>query len=125
MDDAEQQPIEKQLRARLAKPRYLGIFSLPSAYVVHVDGPFEVAGQGQERCPSVARAETAYEGRPGIVEGEKVRCEMPLGPKGPHSLAPKKRKFSKSYWEARQWSSEPPSPKVDTLTVGFRRNWEH
>jgi hypothetical protein len=113
MDDAEQQRIEKRLRKRLAKPRYPAIFYLPAAYWVHVPGPFDLAAEGQERCPSFARAEIVYggvHGGAGAVERRKVRCEMPLGHDGPHSLAAIKRPLS-DYWEARQWRTDSPDPK--------------
>jgi hypothetical protein len=109
MDDPEQQRIEKRLRERLAKPRYPAIFYLPAAYWVHVPGPFDVAAEEQERCPSVARAETVYggvHGGAGVVERRKVRCEMPLGNNGSHSLAAIRRPLS-HYWEARQWRKDP------------------
>ena len=107
MDDAEQQRIEKKLRGRLAKPRYppSSTCPVPTWSMLRVRSTLLAKIRSAVRHLPEPRLPTR--GRPGIVEHEKVRCEMPLGHDGPHSLAPGKRRFSKSYWEARQWRSKP------------------
>ena len=102
MDDAEQERIEKELRARLAKPRYPAIFTLPVSHVIAVKGPFPTAEKGQPRCQEIARAEIVVEGRPGLVDRHQVQCELPQGHDGPHSLAATRLHWSKQ-WRARQW----------------------
>jgi hypothetical protein len=106
MDDADQQRIEKRLRERLAAPKYPPIFDLPPSRVVEVKNLPEVAEEGQPRCGAIARAVTTTTGGgfwgTGAVYRREVKCEMPPGHDGPHSLAAKRIPLSKK-WQARQW----------------------
>ena len=104
MDAAEQKRIEKELRARFAKPRYAPIFYLTQAFRSEVDAPV-VAVETGERCSSSARSEDVIEGvrgGPGLVNRQVVRCVLSEGHDGKHSTVtqriPLSRKFAAYQW---------------------------
>ena len=117
MDDADQARIEKDLRKRLATPRYPAIFYLPQAYEVQSPDPIQAPPKGISRCTSVARSERDLGGNRGGMGGvvrEPVSCALEAGHGRPH----KTRSFPiplsrlQSHWE---WSD---SPVVETGTDG-------
>jgi hypothetical protein len=109
VDDAEQARIEKDLRMRLAKPKYPAIFYLSQAYEVHSPEPVPAAPMGTTRCTSVARSERDLGGNragwAGVVR-EPVSCALEAGHSGPHKTASFPISMSKvqSHWE---WSDPP------------------
>jgi hypothetical protein len=111
VDDAEQQRIEKDLRKRLAKPKYPPIFYLPQAYEVHSPEPPPATHNGS-RCTSVARSERDLGGNRGGMGGvvrEPVSCALQAGHGGPHQSTsfPVPTSKIRSHWE---WT--------DSLPVG-------
>lgn len=109
MDDAEQQRIEKDLRKRLATPRYPAIFYLPQAYEVESLDPVQPPPKGIPRCTSVARSERDLGGNRGGMGGvvrEPVSCALKEGHGGPHKARSFPIPLSKlqSHWE---WSESP------------------
>jgi len=109
VDPAEQARIEKDLRERLAKPRYPAIFYLPQAFEVHTLEPVPATPKGTPRCTSVARSERDLDGNragwAGVVR-EPVSCALELGHAGPHKAASFPLSLSKmqAHWE---WGDSP------------------
>jgi hypothetical protein len=87
MDPDEQIRIERELRQKLAKPKYLPIFDLPQAHVVKSKERVLPPQVGLDRCPSQARSEETTSGAwggNGIVNRQTAHCVLRAGHMGPH-----------------------------------------
>jgi hypothetical protein len=117
VDDADQARIERDLRTRLAKPRYPAIFYLPQAYEKQSPDPIQAPPKDSPRCTSVARSERDLGGNRGGMGGvvrEPISCALEAGHGGPHKSRSFPIPLSKlqSHWE---WSD---SPAVETGSDG-------